>query len=117
MNNTQKCERLLELIAPTIHPRLSRSLKVKIVPQSGYVYVARRNGSGVKLQLNFYPGTRGWDQRWRAALSAVMQILDERTQAVEVAQLTEIEMSLVQYRRECQLAQEGYYLPKGESHA
>ncbi|MHC4316361.1 MAG: hypothetical protein ACYSW3_28290 [Planctomycetota bacterium] len=114
MNNTQKCERLFELIAPQIHPRLARSLKVKIKPQSSYIYEARKNGSGVKLQVNFYPGQREWEPRFKAGLAAVMQILDGRTNAVAIRQLTPLEWSLVQYRRELQLANAGYFLPRRE---
>lgn len=113
MNNTQKCERLYELIAPTIHPRLARSLKVKIKPQSSYTYEARKNGSGVKLQVNFYPGTREWEPRFKDALSSVLQILDGRTDAVCVRQYTELEWSLILFKRDWQLVQAGYYLPKG----
>ncbi len=115
---TAKLEKFYELLAAKRVPFIQGRLHVNLSTRSSYVYQARRNGIGVKLNLNFMPGSDGWEKRFRRALAASIELLFERTSAIEIRLESVNEWPdyiAGPFRRlneDLARTRKGYYLPK-----
>lgn len=115
---TAKLEKFYELLAAKRIPFMQGRLHVNLSTRSSYVYQARKNGIGVKLNLNFVPGSNGWEKRFDRALTASIELLFERTIAVEIRLQSVNEWPdyisgpFKRLNEDLARTRRGYYLPK-----
>jgi len=117
MTTVQKCEKFYELLATKHHPRLGPGLKIKLNTRSRYIFKARKNGSGVKAEVGFIPGSHNWETHLLELCRAALDIIDGRTEAVGLNKQNEVMVSLRKYEVDMTQVKAGHYLPKGATNA